>query len=157
MALIYESENFVVEAADKPHITRTDGGHIRIIHKQRICDRTEMTKEEAVEFMRLTMVVGESFKLGMKKQGIKLLRKNYHDMGNWAFKTGKKPYFHLHLYGRVKDAKYQIFPEALNFPDRSTGFYDEFEPLNAEDIKFIQKQIKIILKKSKYQDKEWGL
>jgi len=28
MAIIYESENFIVESHEKPFVSRTDGGHI---------------------------------------------------------------------------------------------------------------------------------
>ncbi len=156
MALIYETKNFLVEAPEKPHITRTDGGHIRIIPKRYMVDRTEMLPKEAIEFIRLTIVVGEAMKQGLAKRGINLARINYQDNGNWAFKTGDKPRFHLHLYGRIKNEKYQKFPEALFFPDRLTGFYDNFEPLNHADTKEIRIQIIRILKEKKYKDSNWG-
>jgi hypothetical protein len=61
----------------------------------------------------------------------------------------------MHIYGRAKDAKFQIFPESVYLPDRSSGFYDKFEPLNKEDILEIQKQIGIIEKQEKYQTSKW--
>lgn len=51
MAQIYSTENFIVEVADKPHITRTDGGHIRICPKVRVIDRTQLSPKLAVELM----------------------------------------------------------------------------------------------------------
>ncbi|MBN2330415.1 MAG: hypothetical protein JXC85_01240 [Candidatus Aenigmarchaeota archaeon] len=45
MALIYETRDFIVEAFDRPHVTRTDGGHIKILPKERVPDRTEMPPE----------------------------------------------------------------------------------------------------------------
>jgi len=78
-------------------------------------------------------------------------------MGNWAFKSGKEPYFHIHIYGRAENAKYQPYQESVNLPDRSTGFYKDFEALNEDDIQEIQKQISFVLKQEKYNPKNWGL
>ena len=50
-------------------------------------------------------------------------------------------YFHLHIFGRTIDAKYQKFPEAPYLPDRSTHFYDNFVPLNEEDVRNIQEEL----------------
>lgn len=157
MIFIYETDNFVVEAPDEPHITRTDGGHIKITPKVRVLDRTELSPQLAIELMRLTMIVGKAFKMTMTNCGIEIMRINYHDMGNWAYKKNEEPYFHIHIYGRAKNAKFQPYYEAVQLPDRSTGFYDNFEPLNKEDIKEIQKQINLISKEEKYQDKNWCL
>jgi hypothetical protein len=63
----------------------------------------------------------------------------------------------MHLFGRVRDAKYQIFPESVYLPAYESGFYNKFKPLNNEDILEIQKQIKIILEKKKYKFSEWTL
>jgi len=155
MNRIFETKNFIVEAFEKPHVTRSDGGHIKIFPKKEILDRTELSSELAIEFMRLTMVVGEALKIGMTKRGVKIIRVNYQDMGNWAFKKSNNPYFHLHIYGRSQDAKFQPYKEAVQLPDRSTGFYEAFEPLNEEDIKEIKKQIELIFKKEEYQDSKW--
>jgi diadenosine tetraphosphate (Ap4A) HIT family hydrolase len=157
MAEIYQTRNFIVESAEKPHITRTDGGHIKIVPKIRITDRTQLTAKQAIEFMRLTMVVGEAMTKGLQQQGIDIGRINYQDMGNWSVFSPEGPYFHLHLYGRAKDAKIQKYGDAVHLPQRETGFYDKFEPLNNEDIIQIKKQIELILKEKKYQDDKWGL
>jgi len=42
MALIFETPNFLVEAVDRPHIDRLDGGHIKITPKTRYRDRLEL-------------------------------------------------------------------------------------------------------------------
>ena len=71
MVTIYTSENFIVESHEKPFISRTDGGHIRIkIKDKSITDRTKLTQKQAIELMRLTMIVGESLEKGMNKQKI---------------------------------------------------------------------------------------
>lgn len=157
MVTIYTSPNFVVESFETPHVDRNDGGHIRIYPKQEILDRTELTPVLAKEFMRLTMVVGKAMKIAMTKQGLTIMRINYQDMGNWTYKLGKTPFFHLHIYGRAKEAKYQPYQEAVQLPDRSTGFYDKFKPLTKSDGLEIKKQIELIFKEKKYDDKEWGI
>lgn len=157
MAFIYETKNFIVEAPDKPHITRTDGGHIKITPKVKVLDRTELSPKLAIELMRLTMIVGEAMATGMNNRGIDIGRINYQDNGNWSVFDPTGPYLHIHLYGRAKSATIQKYGDAGYFPQRNTGFYDNFEPLNDEDIKEIQKQIQIISKEEKYQDKNWNL
>ncbi|USN58537.1 MAG: HIT domain-containing protein [Candidatus Peribacteria bacterium] len=156
MAQIYETENFIVESHEHPFVSRTDGGHIRIcIKDSSIPDRTQLTPKAAIELMRLTMIVGEAMEKGLNQRGIKVVKINYQDMGNWAFKTGDTPFLHVHVFGRTFDAKYQIFPESVYLPARESGFYDTFEPLNAEDIIEIQKQIEIVSAQKKYQLQQW--
>lgn len=147
MALIYETENFTVESYDKkpPHITRDDGGHVQILPKVPVEDRTKLSPELAKEFMRLSMIVGEAMAIAMNKRGVDIGRINYQDMGNWV------PTFHLQIYGRAKSAKIQKFDDAMQLPKRETGFYDDFEPLNAGDVEEIRKQIAKISKKEKYK------
>ena len=156
MAQIYKTKNFIVESHENPFIARTDGGHIRIrIKNTFISDRTQLTPATAIELMRLTMLVGEAMEKGLNNRNIKIIKINYQDMGNWAFKTGNKPFLHVHVFGRTKNAKYQVFPESVYLPDRSSGFYDKFEPLNNNDILEIKKQIEFLSRNDKYQSSKW--
>ncbi|MFA4996156.1 MAG: hypothetical protein WC536_03395 [Patescibacteria group bacterium] len=158
MALIYETDNFIVESREKPFVSRTDGGHVRIrIKDASITDRTKISPSVAIELMRLTMVVGEALEKAMNKIGIPVVKVNYQDMGNWAYKKNEKPYLHVHIFGRANNAIKQPFPESVYLPDRSSGFYDDFEPLNEGDVAEIKKEIEHILKETKYQDKNWRL
>lgn len=155
---IYETENFIVESHEKPFLPRTDGGHIRIkIKDESITDRTKLNPEIAVELMRLTMVVGEALQVVMNKQGIPVIKINYQDMGNWAYKKGQNPFLHVHIFGRSTDAVKQLWPESMYLPDRGTGFYNDFEPLNETDVKLIRREIEDLFKQEKYQDKNWHL
>ena len=155
MTFIYETENFTVESVDKPHITRTDGGHIRIVPKVRVLDRTKLSPEKAKEMMRLTMIAGEAMAKEMNNRGVDVGRINYQDNGNWSVFTPEGPYLHIHLYGRAKSAKFQKWGNACYFPHRNTGFYANFEPLNEGDIAEIRKQIEEISKRDKYNLKNW--
>ena len=158
MSLIYETKNFIVESREKPFVSRTEGGHVRISVKDKtITDRTKLDPEQAIELMRLSMIVGEAFEIAMINRGIPVVKINYQDMGNWAFKTGEKPYLHYHIFGRASNSIKQLWPESVYLPDRSTGFYDKFEPLNDEDIVEIQKQIKLVENGEKYEIIKWKL
>lgn len=158
MAKIHETKNFIVESHEQPFLPRTDGGHIRIkIKDKSITDRTKIEPKVAIEFMRLSIIVGEALEKAMNNRGIPVVKINYQDMGNWAYKTGEKPYLHYHIFGRASSAIKQPWPESMYLPDRSTGFYEGFEALNSGDIYEIQKQIEILEKKDKYQLNNWGL
>lgn len=156
--LIYKTTNFTVERHPKPFVSRNDGGHLRIFPKERdkISNRTDLNPSEAIEFMRLSMVVGRSLSEVMNEQGVPVVKINYEDLGNWAFKRNERPVFHLHIFGRAENAKDQVFPEAVKLPDRSTGFYDKFKPLTDKDIRLIGERIKEIFDEEKYNDEEWG-
>ena len=154
---IFQTNNFIIIAVEKPHITRTDGGHIIIIPKQKFVDRTQLTPELAIELMRLTMVAGEAMTKALNKRGIDIGRINYQDNGNWSVFKPEGPHLHIHLYGRAKSAKVQKYGDACYFPQMETGFYDSFESLNDSDIEEIRKEIKLIFKQEKYQDKNWHL
>ena len=155
---IFQTENFIVESHEKPFLPRTDGGHVRIkIKDESITDRTKISPKVAVELMRLTMVVGEALQTAMNDLGIPVVKINYQDMGNWSYKEGKLPFLHVHIFGRASNAVKQPWPESMYLPDRKTGFYDGFEPLNEKDVEEIKKSIELIFKEEKYQDKNWYL
>lgn len=154
---IFQTKNFTVAAFGQPHISRTDGGHIIITPRVRLTDRTQLAPKLAIELMKLTMIVGEAMATALNKRGIDLGRINYQENGNWSVFDPQGPYLHIHLYGRAKSAKIHKYGEACYFPQRETGFYDSFEPLNDGDIKEIKKEIELISKRDKYQDKNWHL
>lgn len=156
--IIYETKNFIVESHEKPFVSRTDGGHIRIrVKDDSVTDRTKLEPKIAIELMRLTMITGEALEKAMNNLGIPVVKINYQDMGNWAWKTNTKPFLHVHVFGRATNAIKQIWPESVYLPDRETGFYDGFEPLNNDDIEEIRKQINLIVEQDKYQEKNWSL
>jgi diadenosine tetraphosphate (Ap4A) HIT family hydrolase len=150
MAIITETDNFVVESAERPHIDRRDGGHIRILPKKRVSDRTRLPLNLAKELVILSMVVGEAMRAALNKRGIDVGRINYQENGNWGVFKPEGPYLHLHLYGRARSAKIQPFGQAIRLPSRETGFYDKFEPLNQGDIRQIRSEIERVMAKRKY-------
>ncbi|MEO9805197.1 MAG: hypothetical protein ABJF04_18210 [Reichenbachiella sp.] len=156
MSLIFETQNFVVEAEERPLVSREDGGHIAINPKVRLNDRTLLTPALAIEQMYLTMLIGEAMTTGLANRGIDIGRLNYQDNGNWGVFKPEGPFLHVHIYGRTKSAKIQKYGEACSFPFRETGFYDDFEPLNAGDVAEIRKQIDLLQKTEKYALANWS-
>jgi diadenosine tetraphosphate (Ap4A) HIT family hydrolase len=156
MAEVFQTENFIVEAPDHPLVDRNDGGHIKISPKIRIVDRQALSPRLAIEYMRLSMVVGQALTNVMNKHGVDIGRINYQDNGNWSVFKPEGPYFHLHIFGRAKSAKINKYGDAIYAGHRETGFYDNFKPLTKEDIADIKKETEKIFKQKKYLNKSWG-
>ena len=153
---IYETANFKVEVVPRPHVSREEGGHLRIKSKEKyFSSRMDFNSNEAKEAMRLSMMAGEALKRAMILRGIPIVRINYMEAGNWAAKSGKPFFFHIHVYGRAENAKIQIWPEAVQLPSRDTGFYDKFLPLDSDDIVELKKQFSMIEKEEKYRLSNW--
>jgi diadenosine tetraphosphate (Ap4A) HIT family hydrolase len=152
MAQIYETLNFIVETPNTPFIDRKEGGHIRIMSKIKVRDRTKLTPEQAVEYMKLSMIAGEAMTNVLTKQGIDIGIVNYQEMGNWSVFKPEGVTMHLHIFGRAKTAMIQKYGEGVLLPQKSTGFYDKFEPLNDEDIKAMRMEIERLLDTDKYKD-----
>lgn len=159
MALIFESKDILVDAFPTPHVDRDDGGHIIIKPKIRIGDRQDLSPAQAIELMRLTLVVGKAMKTVLNDHGVDVGRINYQDNGNWSVFKPEGPYLHVHLYGRAKSAKAQPYGAALRMPFRSEEpeFYKDFKPLTEEDVAGIREEIVTLLSKEKYSDETWGL
>jgi diadenosine tetraphosphate (Ap4A) HIT family hydrolase len=153
MTVIYESDNFTIRAAELPHVyvSREEGGHIQIKPKVGVSDRTMLSPELAIEYMKLSMVVGEAMKTALGRRGIDIGLINYQDMGNWmAFKPGG-PMMHMQIFGRAKNAIKQKYGDAVNLPHLETGFYRGFEPLNEGDIQELRTEINSIMNTPKYR------
>lgn len=148
MALIYEARHFVLRTLDQPHVSRGDGGHIVIDPKIAVEDRTRLTREQAIELVKLTMIGGEALKTVLTRRGIAIGRINYQDNGNWRAEL------HVHIYGRALDAKRQPYGRALDFCGTREDFRREMgqlEGLDAEDISALREEIARLLAGDKYR------
>lgn len=152
---IYETDNFIVFVPKRPHISREEGGHLVIKPKVHYVSRIDLPISLAKEAMMLTMLIGEAMTKGLKRTGIEIGRLNIQDNGNWAYLRGEEFSFHIHIYGRVLESKIQKYGEALYFPDPKTDFYDNFKPLNENDIIEIQKEISLLKDTEKYKLTNW--
>lgn len=155
--VIFEAEHFTVERQPQPLVCRTEGGHIKIFPKNRnISERRDLSPKEAVEFIKLSILAGEALQLAMNEQGVPVVKINYADSGNWAYKEHERPTLHLHIMGRASDAIIQKYPEALYFPDYGTGFYDAFQPLTDDDMTKVKKHIIDLLAQPTFTDPVWS-
>lgn len=147
---IYETENFYIQASARPFIDRAEGGHIYIFPKVPVRDRTQLSPSLAIEYQKLSMVVGEALQSAMARRGVDIGIVNYQDMGNWGVYRPEGPRLHMQIYGRATTATIQKYGDAVQLPHRETGFYDNFEPLNSKDIAEIRKDIESLLMSDKY-------
>ncbi|MGB3072808.1 MAG: hypothetical protein WBB68_00940 [Candidatus Moraniibacteriota bacterium] len=100
--------------------------------------------------MKLSMVVGEALVSAMSRRGVDIGIVNYQDMGNWGVFKPEGPTLHMQIYGRAKTAVHQKYGDAVQLPHRETGFYDDFNPLDSEDMKEIAADIEKLLRSDKY-------
>lgn len=155
--IIFESDNFILTAVEQPHVSREDGGHLKVTPKERFADRLELSPELATEMAWITMLAGQAMTTGLQNRGIDIGIINYQDNKSWGVFKPEGPYLHIHLYGRAKSAKVHKYGEACSFPRRESGFYDDFKPLNDDDIQEIQDQIEKLLGEDKYKKENWHL
>ena len=147
--LIFESQNFNVLTPEHPHVSRGDGGHLIINPKVAVEDRTQLSRDKAIELMKLTMVAGEAMKNVLTQKGIAIGRINYQDNGNWRHEL------HVHLYGRARDATIQTWGHPLSFPPTAAAFKEQMgnlEPLGGDDIAALNTEIIRLLATEKYRE-----
>lgn len=142
---IYETDNFYIQAARRPYVDRAEGGHLYVFPKIRLRDRTRLSPALAVEYMKLTTVAGEALVSAMARRGVAIGIVNYQDMGNWSVFKPEGPSLHMHIYGRAITATIQKYGDAVQLPHRETGFYDGFQPLDAEDIAAVKSECRHFL------------
>jgi diadenosine tetraphosphate (Ap4A) HIT family hydrolase len=146
---VYESANFVVVTPEQPHVARGDGGHLIINPKVPVEDRTRLSREQAIELMKLTMVLGEAMRTVLTRRGIDIGRINYQDNGNWRHEL------HVHLYGRARSAKLQPWGTFLQLPPTKADFQarmGNLEPLTADDVAALKAETARLLATEKYRD-----
>ena len=100
---VYEDRYFQVVVPDFPLNCRDDGGHLVVVKKIPVSDRSDLTYQESIAFMRISMVVGRAMYdvLGIE-------RMNYEDLGNWGVDDPGGAKMHLHLFGRSHKQIHQI-------------------------------------------------
>ncbi len=145
---LFEAANFNVITPAHPHIARGDGGHLIINPKVAVEHRTQLTREQAIELMKLTMVCGGAMTTVMTQRGVDIGRINYQDNGNWRHEL------HVHLYGRARSATIQPWGQPLVLPPTAADFKAQMwnlEPLNADDVLALEAEIVRLLATEKYR------
>ncbi len=138
MALIFESTWFRVTTPDSaPHVSRKDGGHVRIDSVLPVKDSTQLSRPLRFELTELERLVRRAMLAALKKRDIDIGNINVQENGNWS----EPNVLHVHLYGRARSAVTQPYGQALHFPHPSQFDYSQLEPLNAGDIEEIRREI----------------
>lgn len=148
-----------MQAASGPFIDRSEGG-IYVFPKVVVLDRMQLSLRLAIEYMKLSMVVGEALESAMARRGVGIDIVNYQDMGSWGVFKHEGLTLHMQVYGRAITAAIQKYGDAVQLPHRETGFYDGFEPLNSEDINEIKTDIQKLLQSDKYKSswsEQWAI
>jgi len=148
--IIFETKTFTVDVPEKPFVDRQDGGHVRILSKLKVKDRTALDTEQTIEYALLSEVIGKSLEIAMTKRGIEIGNINWQEMGNWSVFKPEGITLHMHVFGRATKAVTQKYGEAVKLPFRDTGFYEGFKSLDNEDIEAVKSNIKILLEAEKY-------
>ncbi len=144
--VVYEDKYFVVGAPDLPLNDREDGGHLIMGKKEKVFDRSDMTMEEAIDFMRVSMIVGKAM---YRVLGVE--RMNYEDLANWGLDDPGGPKMHLHFFGRARRQIHQIRGQHIAlFPKGHPIYEGHLKPLTAEEIMRLRTEIDEISKEEKY-------
>ena len=125
----------------------------------KVSTRQDLSAKQAIELMRLTIVVGAAMEKVMNRNGVDIGRINYQDNGNWAVFKPEGPHLHYHLYGRAKSAEIQKYGQTLSMPhiEESPEFYKDLKPLTDKDVSEIRSEIELLLKQNTFTDESWGL
>jgi diadenosine tetraphosphate (Ap4A) HIT family hydrolase len=144
---IYEDEYFVVFSPRLPLNCREDGGHLILIKKEPVRDRSDLSWQQAIDFMRISMAVGKAM---YEVLGIE--RMNYEDLGNWGLDDPGGPKMHLHFFGRARQQTHQIRGHHMFlYPKEHPIYQGHLKPFTAEEIEALRTKVAEILMEDKYR------
>lgn len=143
---VYEDRYFQVIAPERPLNCRDDGAHLILIKREPVSDRSELSCEEAIAFMRISMAVGRAM-----YETLQVERMNYEDLGNWGLDEALGPKMHLHFFGRAKRQVHQVRGQHIAlFPKDHPIYQGHLKPLGDQDIAQLRAAIAAILRDAKY-------
>ena len=143
---VYEDRYFSVVSPEFPLNCRDDGGHLILIKKEQVTDRSNLTYPEAIDYMRISMAVGRAMYdvLGIE-------RMNYEDLGNWSIDNPGGAKMHLHFMGRAKNQLHQIRGQHMFlYPKDHLMYKGHLKPLTEEQVLSIRMRVIEILREPKY-------
>jgi len=144
--LVYEDRYFQVFSPEFPLNCRDDGGHLVLRKKKKVTDRSDMTYQEAIDFMRISMAVGKAM---YEVLGIE--RMNYEDLGNWGIDDPGGAKMHLHFFGRSREQIHQIRGHHMFlYPKGHKIFQGHLKVFSDEEVKKLKAKIEDILEERKY-------
>lgn len=143
---VYEDKYFIVLSPDHPLNCREDGGHLIMVKKKKVTDRSDMTYREAIDFMRISMMVGKAM-----YQVLGVERMNYEDLANWGLDDPEGPKMHLHFFGRARRQVHQIRGQHLSlFPKGHPIYEGHLKPFTNDEAEKLKVKIEEISREEKY-------
>ncbi len=143
---VYEDRHFQVIAPTAPLHCRDDGGHLILIKREPVTDRSDLSFEEAVDFMRISMAVGKAM---YRTLGIE--RMNYEDLGNWGLDDPGGAKLHLHFFGRARRQVHQMRGQHMTlFPKGHPIYEGHLKPVADEEVALLRAAVAEILREPKY-------
>lgn len=145
--MVYEDRFFRVVSPERPLNCRADGGHLILLKKEAVTDRSDMSHQEAIAFMRASMIVGRAMYdvLGVE-------RMNYEDLGNWGIDEPDGAKMHLHFFGRAKVQIHQVRGQHLSlFPKGHPIYGGHLRPFTDEEVNKLRVRIDQLQQEAKYK------
>ena len=143
---VYEDRFFQIVAPEFPLNCREDGGHLVVVKKEPVTDRSDLTWQEAVR----SCAFNGGGKAMYEVLGIE--RMNYEDLGNWGLDDPGGAKMHLHLFGRSRE---QISSDSrtthLLYPKDHPIYKGHLKPLGDDDLSRLRAHIAEILAEPKYE------
>ncbi|MEK8023470.1 MAG: hypothetical protein AAB229_06625 [Candidatus Hydrogenedentota bacterium] len=145
--VVFEDRYYEVIAPRSPYNCRDDGGHLILIKKVPVHDRSDLTWQEALDFMRISMAVGRAM-----YEVVGVERMNYEDLGNWGLDRPGGSVMHLHFIGRAKVQIHQIRGHHLAIMPQGHPIYSgHLKPFTTEDVLVLRARVADILQEEKYR------
>jgi diadenosine tetraphosphate (Ap4A) HIT family hydrolase len=145
--VLYDDKYFRVVAPEFPLNSREDGGHLLLLKKLPVSDRSDLSCQEAIDFMRITMIVGRAM-----YDVLEIERMNYEDLGNWGLDEPGGAKMHLHFFGRAREQIHQIRGQHMFlYPKDHKIYKGHLKPFDDADLQRLRARIAELVNESKYR------
>ena len=144
--IVHEDRYFQVVSPARPLNCRDDGGHLILVKKAEVSDRSDLTYQEAIDFMRISMAVGRAMYdvLGLE-------RMNYEDLGNWGLDEPGGAKLHLHFFGRAREQLHQIRGQHMFLYPKGHLIYEgHLKPFTEAEVARLKARVEAVLREPKY-------
>jgi len=144
---VYDDKYFTVVAPELPLNCREDGGHLILMKKEAVSDRSELSCQEAIDFIRITMIVGRAM-----YDVLEVERMNYEDLGNWGLDEPGGARMHLHFFGRAREQIHQIRGQHMFlYPKGHKIYRGHLKSLDDDDRRRLKARIDELVGEPKYR------
>ena len=117
-----------------------------MVKRERVTDRSDMAYFEAIDFMRVSMMVGKAM-----YQVLGVERVNYEDLANWGLDDPEGPKMHLHFFGRARRQIHQVRGQHISlFPKGHPIYEGHIKPFTEDEAERLKVAIEDVLHMEKY-------